>query len=97
MFSKEDIVTKHLLASGVLSEKPCWLFAAIANAYGDTSSLIRIYNGRGTDGKVIMDLSGSQYSSDIVVFNTPLYFKDGMYAEFSTAGYSIFVQFLPDY
>ena len=97
MFNKEDIVTNRLTASGVLSLKPCWLFTIMGNAYADASSLIRLYNGRSTSGNVMLDLSGSQYGSDIVIFNTPLFFKDGMYADFYSNGYSIFAQFLPIY
>lgn len=97
MFNKEDIKTTRLTASGILSDKPCWLFAIVGNSYATTSSLIRIYDGRSTSGKNIMDLSGSQYGSDIVVLNSPIFFKDGIYAEFATAGYSVFCQFLPTY
>jgi len=96
-FTKEDMRTKRLTASGIIVDRPAWLYAIIGNSYTDASSLMKIYNGRNTSGTVILDLSGSQYGSDIVVFNVPLLFKDGIYAEFVTAGFSVFAQFIPFY
>ena len=96
-FTKEDMQTKRLTGSGIVTTRPAWLYTIIGNSYGDSSSLINVYSGRDTSGKVLLDLSGSQYGSDIVVFNIPIFFEDGIYCDFATNGYSVFTQFIPVY
>jgi len=93
----EDLKTKRLTASGIVIDHAAWLYSIIGNSYADSSSLIYIRNGQDTSGNIILDLSGSQFGSDIIVFNCPVYFNRGIYAEFSTAGYSVFAQFILEY
>ena len=96
-FKKEDMQTVRITASGILVPKPCWLFCIIGNSYADANSSIEIHDGLDTTGRKFMDLSGSKYGSDILVFGVPLYFANGIYANFHTNGYSVFAQFLLEY
>ena len=96
-FNIKDIQTKRLTASGLITGRPAWLFSIIGTDYNSVYSVIAIYNGRSTSGNIILDLSGSQYGSDIIIFNMPVFFPDGIYCEFVTNGYSVFSQLIPLY
>lgn len=93
----DDIKTERITASGLLCDRPCWLYSLIGNDYANTESLMNVYNGRDTGGIIVLDLSGSKYGSDIVIFNIPVYFPKGVYVNFTTNGYSCFAQFIPEY
>jgi len=93
----EDIQTRRITSSGLICDRPCWVFSLIGNDYSNTYSLMNVHNGRSTAGTIILDLAGNSNGSDIVVFNQPVYFTKGVYVEFSSNGYSCFVQFVPEY
>jgi len=96
-FNKEDIQTKLLTASGLITDRPAWVFSTVAEDYESTSSVIVLYSGRGTNGEIKFYLAPTKYNSDVMVFNSPVFFKDGIYADFAANGHSIFVQYLPVY
>lgn len=93
----DDIKTKRITASGLICDRPCWVYSMIGNDYDSASSLMNVHNGRDTGGEIKLDLSGTTYGSDIVVFNIPVYFSKGVYVNFASNGYSCFAQFIPEY
>lgn len=93
----EDIQTRRITASGLICDRPCWVFCLIGNDYVNSFSLMHVRGGRSVTAGIILDLAGAATGSDIVVFNQPVYFPKGVYVEFSSNGYSCFVQFVPEY
>lgn len=93
----EDIQTKRLTASGIICPKGCWVYSLIGNDYDSDNSLMNVHNSHDTTGEIKLDLAGSKYGSDIVIFNIPVYFSKGIYVKFDTNGYSCFAQFVPEY
>lgn len=93
----DDIQTKRITTHGLICDRPCWVFCLIGVSYQSTSSLLNVHDGRTDDDPIKLDLSPSQAGSDIMVFNTPVYFPKGIYVKFAENGYSCFAQFVPEY
>ena len=96
-FKLEDIQTKLLTASGLITDRPAWVFSIIAEDYDSTTALITIYSGRSTGGEAKLALSAGYYSDGDIIFNMPVFFKDGIYVDFTSNGHSCFVQYIPLY
>lgn len=87
------LISKLFSTEGLVIPKPCWLCSIIIFPAEVLSSLIRVYDGWNTTGKIILDLSGNQYKADIVILRHPIFFGKGVFVEFVSNGYCYFVQY----
>ena len=80
--------------SGVVSEKPCFVYSICGIGIAETSNVYTIYDGQTTAGKVMMRLVADSYSADFRLYASPLYFAKGIYVDFTTNGEEVSIQYL---
>lgn len=88
-----DSQIKRLIASGVISDRPCVIFSIGCIGTGASTNIFKLYNGFDTNDQQIMTLGGVQYVVDFRNFFVPLFLSKGVYIEFATNGTECFVQF----
>lgn len=92
-----DIQTDYLTASGLITDKPCWVYCMIPVASDDAYSLFYVRDGELVTSSIRFGISLIKYDSIPLVFGVPVRFKKGLYIEFSANGEGFFVQYKPDY
>lgn len=83
-----------VLASGLISEKPCLIYSICGIGLADASNVYSIYDGSSTAGKLKFRLVAGSYASDFRLYASPLYFAKGIYVGFTTNGEEVTVQYL---
>jgi len=68
-------------ASGVVSQKPCWLYSVVLTGEAANANNIKLYDGQDTSGDLELHIGAAQYTSTVVVFNVPKFFSRGMYIQ----------------
>lgn len=94
-----DLDIKFELFSGnvVVCDKPCLVYAIIAESNESAGKSLTIRDG--VDDKALMKLVlyGSIYAESIIIFQEPIKFKKGLYLEFQTGMDYAMVQYKSDY
>lgn len=88
------IALGRAVASGVVSEKPCFVYSICGIGIADATNVYTIHDGHSTTGKAIMRLVSVAYSADFRLFATPLFFAHGIYVDFTTNGSEVTLQYL---
>jgi len=91
------IKTHLLTATGLITDRPCWLYSLVLVDNATTYSVFTIYDGLATTGKVIMAVSVPKYDTIVISLKSPIRCQKGLYIGFTTNGYRAFAQFRPDY
>ena len=85
--------TGRLAASGLLTDRACYIFAMCGIGIDAAANVFNVYDGFNTSDRQIMTLGGIQYQPDFRSFSTPLFFAKGVYIDFTTNGSSFFIQY----
>lgn len=88
------IALERLVASGIISRKPCLVYSICGVGIASATNVFTIHDGQSTDGKVKMTLCTVAYNSDFRLFASPLYFGQGVYVDFTTNGSEVTVQLM---
>ncbi len=88
------ISLERVVASGVVSKKPCLIYSICGIGIAETSNVYTIYDGQSVAGDIIMRLVAGSYASDFRLFASPLYLSKGLYVDFTTNGEEVMIQFL---
>jgi len=97
MFDIMKIQTAFVLASGLITDKPCWLFSVICTESSTTPKSLYLRDGLVDGTPIILMLPAVVYGNGVAIFNYPVRFKNGLYLVFDSGLETAFVQFLPDY
>ena len=89
-------VTTRVLADGVVSDKPGWLFCVVIEPE-TIANVSRVYarNGERALADIVIAFGG-QYSHPSHIASIPVYFNRGLYVELETNAVSCTVQYLED-
>jgi hypothetical protein len=83
----------RLTESGLITTGPALVFSAHLVAGVGGAATLALYDSHGVFGKPVVDMTAVQSSTDPRVFVPPIYFDQGVYAEFGLNVTSILVQF----
>lgn len=93
----KSILTKDLIISGLICDKPCWLYSLSVSEVSAAYGQFVFYDNNAASGKVRLRIYVAQYRTIPIVFNHPIRFKRGLYLNFATSGDYAFVQYRTDY
>lgn len=85
--------TSRLVASGIVCDRACYIFAVCGIGVGAAANVFELYDGFSTSDRLIMTLAGIKYKADFRNFSTPLFFAKGAYVDFVVNGTSFFIQY----
>lgn len=85
--------TSRLVASGIICDRACYIFAVCGIGVSMATNVFELYDGFSASDRRIMTLGGIQYRPDFRSFSTPLFFAKGAYIAFALNGTSFFVQY----
>lgn len=91
-----ETTDKLLTASGIVTEKPCYVYAIIATASNAAYSEFAFRNGETVGDTSRLNITKPQYETAVIVFRKPMRFDKGLYVQFVTAGSYCFVQYKDD-
>ena len=91
-----EVTDKLLTASGIITEKPCYVHAIIATASNAAYSEFAFRNGETASDPSKLNITKPQYETAVIVFRKPVRFEKGLYVQFVTAGSYCFVQYKDD-
>lgn len=93
----KDIKTECFDSTVVVCDKPCWLFSIIGISAQSTSKVLTVRDGVLLAAPVKMILYCSLYNNPVIIFNYPVYFKNGLYLQFATTMAVAIVQYKNEY
>lgn len=76
-----EILDFSVSASGVVCQKPCWLYSVTLSGYASGSNVIQLYDAQAAVGDARLGLRAAQYTSTPVIFNQPMLFNKGLWVE----------------
>lgn len=91
-----DIKTKLLTASGLVTDKPCWVYAAIVTGDANPYTRTSLRDGELATDVIILFLSCLSFLTKPIILDEPVRFKNGLYCKFDVGGGYLFVQYKPD-
>lgn len=93
MAADEDIEVGefYAAATGLISEKPGWLYSLVFASTGAAPNTIVIHDGQDTSGKIELTLSIDQYVTVPIIFSKAKYFSKGLYLSVSAG--TVYVAF----
>lgn len=80
--------------SGQVCDRPCFVYSFSGVGSATVNNLIEVYDGFGTDGKLIFTFVTIPYACDFRSFSVPIFFSKGIYVEFVEYGEEFFAQYL---
>jgi len=92
-----SILPVLLSASGLVSTPPCRLYSIVAVGAAAANNLYYLRDGNLVTSEIKIPIEVGQYSTVVVIFKHPVRFPKGLYAEFNTGGFRLFMQYRPDY
>lgn len=92
-----DIKTDLCTASKLVCDKPCWLYSIIFTAGSSNQNIYIVRDGFSIADKAKINKDIYKYNTVPVVFQYPMRFNKGLYIEFNTNGYRVFVQYKTDF
>jgi hypothetical protein len=83
MSPDEDIRVseKYSEASGIISQRPCWLWSVVLYGAAANANNIKLYDGQDTSGSLELHIGAAQYTTTSVVYFKPKWFSKGIYME----------------
>lgn len=88
------INTRRVIASGLVTEKPCLVYSVCGIGIAETSNVYSVHDGYSIAGEVEFRLVAGSYSADYRLFAQPWFFAHGLYIDFTTNGEEVAIQFL---
>jgi hypothetical protein len=92
---EKSIRVECFTVSAIVCREPCWLFSIIGCSSQTTSAILTVRDGILAVALAKMLLYCSCYSNPVVVFNQPVYFKNGLYLDFGSGVSAVTVQYKP--
>jgi hypothetical protein len=89
----KDIKLDCFQASGIVTNSPCWLFSIVGSSSSATSVILTVRDGILEASLAKMILYCSLSCNPAIVFNQPVYFKNGLYLQFATGVNAANVQY----
>lgn len=91
-----EVMDKLLTAGGIVSERPCYVYAIIAVASNAAYSEWAFRDGETAADTSRLNVTMPQYQTIPIVFRKPIRFDKGLYVQFVTAGSYVFIQYKQD-
>lgn len=82
-----------ITGSGIISERPIWVYAIIVVASNAAYSEFAFRNGETAADTSKLNVTAPQYHTVPIIFRRPVRFSKGLYIQFVTAGSYVFVQY----
>ena len=95
--SIKDMNDMLCTGSKLVSDKPCWVYSVIFNGDNHTYSEFALRDGHNSSAPAVEQMQVGQYAVVPLIYKHPKRFKDGLYVHFVGDGYTVSVQYLPDY
>jgi hypothetical protein len=89
----KTIKLEYFTASGIVTDKPCWLMGIIVGVTDVTSGYLVLRDGSLSTAPIKSTLYGNYSGEPVVILNTPIFFKNGLYIEFASNITNVSVQY----
>jgi hypothetical protein len=95
MSPDEDMAVseRYTEASGIISQRPCWLWSVVLYGAAANANNIKLYDGQDTTGSLELQIGAAQYTSTPVIYHKPKWFSKGIYIEEVAGTCAVSLQF----